>query len=62
MAANSPSLSQKEILAAMTDAAKKLWGSHRAEAIRASLESTAHQLEKTGHTLPEPETEPGYFQ
>ena len=62
MADISSGSSQEEILAALTDEAKRLWGSDRAEAIKSYLENTAKQLGETGRTLPEPEVEPGYFQ
>lgn len=62
MAGISPGSSQEEILAALTDEAKRLWGSERAEAIKSYLENTAEQLGETGRTLPETEVEPGYFQ
>ena len=62
MSGISPGPSQEEILAALTDEAKRLWGNARAEAIKSYLENTAKQLRETGRTLPEPEVEPGYFQ
>ena len=62
MAGNNPETSQEEILAALTDEAKRLWGNDRGDAIKSYLENTAKQLRDTALVLPEPEVEPGYFQ
>ncbi len=62
MAGTNPETSHQEILAALTDEAKRLWGDARAVALKSYLENAAKQLGDTAQVLPEPEVEPGYYQ
>lgn len=54
-----PHLSQEDLTRSLRAQAGLLWGEQRAEALSASLESTARQLLDIGRSLPRPGTEPG---
>ena len=57
-----PDAPRKDILRALTEQAKALWGLDRAQVITASLEQTAQQLEELSRSLPDREVEPGFYQ
>jgi len=57
-----PGSSAQDIARELEEQAAALWGRRRAEAIRSSLEQTAHQLWEIGRHLPERDLEPGFYQ
>ena len=57
-----PDAPQEDILSALVEQAKVLWGEERAAALTASLEQTAQQLVDVSRTLPGSEVEPGFYQ
>ena len=55
-------MTQEELLQDLTARAGAVLGKERAEAIRATLAQTARQLYEVSQTLPERDTEPGFYQ
>lgn len=57
-----PDAPSEDILRALTEQAKALWGQERTAAISDSLAQTAQQLEDVSRTLPDREVEPAFYQ
>jgi hypothetical protein len=62
MASMKPDMSPENILRELTEQAQSLWGEQRAQALQASLEQTARNLQELRQNLPRYEVEPGFYQ
>jgi hypothetical protein len=62
MPASSNNASPEGILRNLLEQARATWGDDRTRQIQETLETASRQLSQVANSLPDKETEPGFFQ